>query len=143
MKRLDKNRYDFENYRLTKKECTELLAEGDKALRFTYPKPGKGYAVALMTKKGNIYTGASYLSDTQNLTMHSEAVALAQAAQHGETEIIAITGPNCHNCKQLIWESAIRSKINTLIIIEENNDIKQVPISELMPYPWPDHKGRH
>jgi cytidine deaminase len=143
MKNLGRDRYNFETYNLTKRECTTLIAKGEEAIQFTYPKPGKGYAVALITRNGNIYTGASYLSDTQNLTMHSEAVALSRAAQHGETEIIAITGPNCHNCKQLIWESAIRSKINTIIIVKDGDDIRQIPISELMPYPWPDHRGQH
>jgi cytidine deaminase len=73
--------------------------------------------------------------------MHGEAVALAVAAQYGDTRIVAITGPNCHNCKQLIWESSIRSKIDTLVIIEEEGKIKKIPISELMPYPWPDKDG--
>lgn len=82
--------------------CNALLAKAQSALKQCYPKSGEGYAVALLTSQGNIYTGASYGSETATLTMHSEAVALAHAAQHGETEIIAITGPNCHICKQLI-----------------------------------------
>lgn len=131
----------YTTYELTDEECRNLLKEGDNALQYTYPTPNSGFAVALMTDKGNIYTGASYVSDTHNLTMHSEAVCIARAAQHGETKIVAITGPNCHNCKQLIWESSIRSKIDTVIIIEEEGEIKQVPISTLMLYPWPDRDG--
>ena len=53
-------------------------------------------------------------------------------------KIIAITGPNCHICKQLIYENALRTGNDILIIIEENKKIKQIPISELMPYPWPE-----
>jgi len=70
--------------------------------------------------------------------MHSEATALAHAAIHGEKEIAAITGPNCHICKQLIYESSLRSGIDTAVIIEENGMIKQIPISEMMPYTWPE-----
>lgn len=138
-----KSQNDFTTYELTEEECKELLELGEKALRYSYPTPHGGYAVCLLTKNGNKYQGASYNSDTYTLTMHSEAVALANAALHGETEIVAMTGPNCHICKQLIWESAIRSKIDTLIIIEEDNEIKQIPISTVMPYPWPDKDGNH
>lgn len=108
---------------LDKDTCIKLLQESSKAKQNTFPERGKGEAVALLTKAGNIYTGASYSSDTETLTMHS----------------VAIEGPNCHICKQLIYESSLRSGINTLIIIEEEDgEIKQIPISEMMIYPWPD-----
>ena len=123
---------------LTKEQCNELLSRADKALVNTYPEIVKGYAVALLTKAGNIYEGVSYKSATETLTMHSEATALANAAIHGEKDIVAITGPNCHICKQLIYESSLNSGIDVLVIIKEGNEIKQIPISELMPYPWPD-----
>jgi hypothetical protein len=38
----------------------------------------------------------------------------------------------------LIYESSLRSGIDTVEIIEEKGEIKQVPISEMMPYPWPE-----
>lgn len=125
-------------YVLSEEECRKLLKAAKEAMINTFPKSNDGFAVALMTKKGNIYTGVSYGSDTETLTMHSEATALAHAAIHGEKEIAAITGPNCHICKQLIYESSLRSEIDTVIIIEEDDQIKQIPISELMPYPWPE-----
>jgi len=130
-------------YDLDDDTCRKLVAEGEQAIQFTYPTPGKGFSVAVVTDQGNVYTGASYNSDTHNTTMHSEAVALARAAQHGETRIVAITGPNCHNCKQLIWESSIRSKIDTLVVFVEDGKVRKIPISQLMPYPWPDKNGVH
>lgn len=133
-KTLDNKKY----YELTDEECKNLLKLGEEAMKNTYPKRGKGYAVALMTKAGNIYTGVSYLSDTETLTMHSEATALAHAAIHGEKDIVAITGPNCHICKQLIYESGLHSGIDIVVVIEEDNQIKQIPISKMMPYPWPE-----
>lgn len=133
-KTLDNKKY----YELTDEECKKLLKLGDEAMKNTYPISGKGYAVALMTKAENIYTGVSYLSDTETLTMHSEATALAHAAIHGERDIVAITGPNCHICKQLIYESSLRSGIDVVVVIEEDNQIKQISISKMMPYPWPE-----
>lgn len=123
---------------LSFEQCRQLLKQAEKALTNTYPKPNQGYSVALLTKNGNVYEGVSYKSDTYTLTMHSEATALANAAIHGEKDIVAITGPNCHICKQLIYESSLNSGIDTLIIIEDNDGIQQIPISELMPYPWPE-----
>lgn len=130
-------------YEITDETCEKLIELGNEALKQCYPIPDQGYAVAVLTSEGNIYTGASYNSETYTLTMHSEAVALAHAAQHGEKDIIAITGPNCHICKQLIWESSLNSGIEILIVLKENNRIKKIPISEMMPYPWPGlHRGK-
>lgn len=128
-------------YDIPDEVCKDLLAKAHSALKQCYPKSGEGYAVALLTSKGTIYMGASYGSETATLTMHSEAVALAHAAQHGETEVIAITGPNCHICKQLIWESSLRSGIEIQIIMKENDRLQRIPISNVMPYPWPDAQG--
>jgi len=124
-------------YSIDKAICLEMLALADEYLKRTFPKPN-GYAVVALTDKGNMYPGISYCSDTFTLTMHSEASALNHAAIHGETRIIAITGPNCHICKQLIYESSLRSKIDTVIVLKEKDRIKQVPISSLMLYPWPE-----
>lgn len=128
-------------YEIPSAVCKELLTLANEALVNCFPEPKDGYAAAVLTEEGNIYQGASYKSDTHTLTMHGEAVALAHAAIHGETKIIAITGPNCHCCKQLIWESALRSGIDVIIIIQEKGKIKKVPISTLMPYPWPEKLG--
>ncbi|MBL8122426.1 cytidine deaminase [Candidatus Saccharibacteria bacterium] len=119
----------------------EMLRRAEAAETNVYPHGGRGYAVSVLTDKGNIYEGVSYKSDTLTLTMHCEMTALAHAAIHGEHSIIAITGPNCHMCKQLIWESALHSGIDIQIIIEESGEIKRAPISSLMPYPWPDEEG--
>jgi len=126
-------------YEIDEVTCKKLLERADKIIVNAFPKtsPNK-FAAAVLTKKGNIYEGISYGSDTATLTMHSEATALAHAAVHRETEIIAITGPNCHICKQLIYENSLRSGIDIVVVFEENRKIKQIPISAMMPYPWPD-----
>lgn len=121
----------------------KMLERGKTAKANTYPKANQGYAVSVLTAAGNIYEGVSYKSETYTLTMHCEMTALANAAIHGEKDIIAITGPNCHMCKQLIWESALNSGNDIQIIMDEDGQIRQVPISSIMPYPWPDEEGRH
>ena len=118
--------------------CREMVSRGEKAMVNCFPASGQGYAVTVLTESGEMFEGVSYNSDTYTLTMHSEATALAHAAIHGHKNIIAITGPNCHICKQLIYESSLRSGIDVMIIMIENDTIKKVPISELMPYPWPE-----
>ncbi len=123
---------------MDKTECEALFKAEADAKTNTYPIPESGYAVALMTKKGNVYTGVSYLSDTDTLTMHSEATALAHAAIHGEKDVVAITGPNCHICKQLIYENSLRSGIDIVIVVKQEDKVLQIPISEMMMYPWPE-----
>lgn len=130
-------------HEVSEETARQMLERAEAARKNTYPTPGKGYVVSVLTDKGNIYEGVSYISDTMTLTMHCEMTALAHAAIHGEHTVIAITGPNCHMCKQLIWESALRSGIDIQIIMEEGGEIKRVPISSLMQYPWPDKEGRH
>jgi len=129
-------------YKIPDDICNKMIKNANKALKNTYPEANEGFAVALLTAKGNMYEGVSYISDTYTLTMHSEAVALAHAALHGEKDIVAITGPNCHICKQLIWEGSIKSGIDTVVIVEkESGEFEKVPISKMMSYPWPDEKG--
>ena len=133
---------ELKTHTIADETAHEMLTRAQAAKANTYPAPG-AYAVTVLTAKGNIYEGVSYKSETYTLTMHCEMTALANAAIHGEKDIIAITGPNCHMCKQLIWESALNSGNDIQIIMEEGGEIKQVPISAMMPYPWPDAEGRH
>jgi cytidine deaminase len=127
---------------LSDETARRMLDRAKAAKANTYPDPNQGYTVTVLTDKGNIYEGVSYKSNTLTLTMHCEMTALANAAIHGEKNIVAITGPNCHMCKQLIWESALHSGYDIQIIMEEGDEIKRVPISSLMQYPWPDEEGR-
>lgn len=129
-------------YELSNDECLRMLEKATDAHKNTYPTRNDGYSACVMTNKGNMYEGASYQTEVEVLTMHGEAVAYAHASIHGETAIVAVTGPNCHCCKQLIYESSLRSGIDTIIVLEEEGVIKQIPISSLMPYPWPEKAGK-
>ena len=136
---------------MKKIEREKLIQEAKRALANPYPKENTMvYSAAVLTKKGNIYSAAQYFYDTFSLTLHGEQCALVHAAAHGEGEIVAIaitsteklkkgesTYP-CHMCKQLLWESYRRSKIPMIIILINNHDeVKEIPLSEMISYPWP------
>jgi cytidine deaminase len=126
-------------YKVPEDTCQEMLHKVEITRPNSYPQPNKVAAIAL-TAKGNMYEGISYHTEIMSLTMHAEATALAHAAIHGEQEIIAITGPNCHACKQLIWESSINSGIDIMVVMQEDNQLLRVPISAMMQYAWPENR---
>lgn len=139
---------------MNKKQKESLVEESKKALKNVYPKDSSAvYSAAVLTKKGNIYSSSNYGSDTASLTLHAEHAALAHAAAHGESEIIAIAvsskeelkkgefTTSCHMCKQLLWESRLRSKIPMLVIFANHyGETKEVDLDDMMPYPWPPKK---
>ncbi len=128
---------NFARYDVTDEVAAKMLRRAEAALAHTYPIAHRGYAATALTADGTMYDGVSYNSDTQTLTMHAEMTAMAHAAIHGKSDVVAITGPNCHICKQLIWESALRSGYDIWIVLQETGVIRRVAISSLMQYPWP------
>lgn len=137
MANLSKLTLKLKTIKVTKIQCLKLFEVAENHLQNSYPKPNK-VSAAVLTKLRNIYPGVSYHTDIMSLTMHAEATALAHAAIHGEKEIIAITGPNCHACKQLIWENALKSGIDIQVVFREKSRFKAIPISKMMLYPWPN-----
>jgi cytidine deaminase len=139
---------------ITDAQKKTVVQEAITALDNCYPKDSLySYAAAVVTDSGNIYSAANYGSDTHSLTLHGEQSTLAHAAAHGEGTIHAIavvsneelpegefTAP-CHMCKQLLWESRLRSGVPLLIILANNHgETKEVYIDDLMPLPWPAKK---
>lgn len=128
-----------------------LVAEAKKALVNRYPKDAPlAYAAAVLTTSGNIYSASSYGSATASLTLHAEQSALAHAAAHGEGDIVAIAvastedlgrgefTPPCHMCKQLLWESHLKSREPLLIILSnQHGETKEVNLETVMTLPWP------
>jgi len=136
---------------ITSEVRDKLIVEAKKALKNPYPKDSKVvYSAAVLTKSGNIYSSAQYFSDTYSLTLHGEQCALVHAAAHGEGEItaIAITSNedlkkgefcySCNMCKQLLYESQLRSKTPMIVIFFNNyGEIKELMLDEMISYPWP------
>ena len=101
----------------------------------------------------NLYSHISELPIglAEKLANDAEQAALAHAAAHGEYDIVAIvvTGNEtaggddsiypCHMCKQLLWESYLRSKQNTEIILanEQGNVLERLKLLDIINYPWP------
>lgn len=143
--------YRVYNCFMTTKQKERLIKETRKALKNPYPKTADTvYAAAVLTKEGNIYSGAQYFSDTYSLTLHGEQCALSHAAAHGEGEIVAIcitsneklekgqfTYP-CHMCKQLLYESSRRSKIPMeILLINSFGEEQSLSIDDMISHPWP------
>ncbi|HBD24533.1 MAG: hypothetical protein A2566_03735 [Candidatus Zambryskibacteria bacterium RIFOXYD1_FULL_40_13] len=137
--------------KLTPEKKIELVNEAKLALKNCYPKDSKRvYSAAVLAGDGNIYSASNYGSDTASLTLHAEQSALAHAGAHGQGIIHAIAvasnedlekgefTPPCHMCKQLLWETRLRSGVPLLIILSNSfSQTKEVYIDELMPLPWP------
>lgn len=136
---------------INEKEKKKLVDEAKDALGRCYPKdsPHK-YSAAVLTANGAIYSAGSYGSFTASFTLYGEQSALAHAASHGEEVVRAIavasneenkqgefTAP-CHMCKQLLWESRLRSgEPLPIILSNDHGETKEVLIDELMLLPWP------
>ena len=109
------------------------------------------YGSAVLTDKGEIYSASNYGSDTASLTLHAEQAALAHAAAHGASKIVAIACAGkedpegkkfCHPCgicKQLIWENSLKSGIPVKVVMANlKGEYVVKDIKELVPFPWPE-----
>ena len=137
---------------ITEQKLIQAAIEGIRnAFTGTNKPEDMRFGAAVLTQKGNIYSSGQYYSDTYSLTLHAEQAALAHAAAHGEYEIVVIaTTANetaggdkpvypCHMCKQLLWESYIRSKQNVEIIIVSNKGevLERFKLLDIIDHPWP------
>ena len=98
-----------------------------------------GVGSALITRKGNIYTGTCIDVDC-SLGFCAEHSAIAEMLKHGESaikEIIAVTNqkkilPPCGRCRELIYQVDSTNK-NTLVHLSENTQKK---LRALLPDHW-------
>ena len=97
-----------------------------------------GVASALMTDKGNIYTGV-YIEAKCGIGFCAEHSAIADMIKHGETKIVKIVSakkgqiyPPCGRCRELI-RMLDEENLKTKVLLEDG---KVITIGELLPYPW-------
>lgn len=118
----------------------ELVSLAKKELKNSYsPYSGFKVAAALITKSGNVYTGANIENSSYSATVCAERVAIFKAISNGERgfEEIAIVcekGDFCHPCgvcRQVMSEFCDES---FRIILEGNNIIKSHTLEELLPH---------
>lgn len=134
------------------KKLIEAAEEGVRnALTVNQSDNDPRYGAAVVTQAGNIYASGQYHSDTASLTLHAEQAALAHASAHGEHIILAIaiawneTGGSgdssvypCHMCKQLLWESYLRSGEEIEVLISEQGVvIERLYLTKIMSHTWP------
>jgi cytidine deaminase len=107
-----------------------------KATELSTPKPltpeaVSGYAgSALVTEKGNIYTGKS-LTGSCGIGFCGEVGAVLDMLKHGETRIEAVVTvsndhklmPPCGRCRELIYEID-RKNLDTEMPLEGNRVVK-------------------
>ncbi len=118
----------------------ELVSLAKKELKNSYsPYSGFKVAAALITKSGNVYTGANIENSSYPATVCAERVALFKAISNGERgfEAIAIVcekGDFCYPCgvcRQVMSEFCDES---FRIILEGDNIIKSHTLEELLPH---------
>lgn len=97
-----------------------------------------GVACALLTDKGNIYTGI-YIEAKCGIGFCAEHSAIADMIKNGETRILKLVSskkgqiyPPCGRCRELI-RMINNDNMATQVLLEDN---KIVTIKELLPYPW-------
>ena len=142
---------------ITKVKEAKLVTAAQEGVRNALTRGGTPdefrIGAAVLTDKGSIYSSGQYHSDTGSLTLHAEQAALAHAAAHGEYGIEAIavswnaaaSGKSddsiypCHMCKQLMWESHLRSgKEMQIILADETSKIlERLELTKIMSHTWP------
>ncbi len=103
---------------------------------------------ALVTSKGNVFTGVSINADC-DIGLCAENTAIANMVTNREYKIDRIVAvhkdgtilPPCGRCRELIYQT---NKINhnTFIVLAANREVK---LKELLPDPWQEkrHKVMH
>jgi cytidine deaminase len=126
---------------LSDSEKARLLDAAQQALNRAYaPYSGFKVGAAVLTGKGEVYSGANIENASYGLTLCAEraAVAAAVAAEGPEMQIRALAVvsdqpgpfPPCGACRQVIWEFGPEA----LVIFQGEEGLIEVPITELLPH---------
>jgi cytidine deaminase len=125
---------------LSESERTRLLDAAREALARAYaPYSGIKVGAAVLTAKGQVYSGGNVENASYGLTLCAErvAIAVAVAAEGPEMRICALVvvsdqaGPlaPCGACRQVIYEFGPEA----LVIFQGEDGLDQAPITELLP----------
>ncbi len=95
-------------------------------------------AAALMTDKGNIYSGVA-ITCTCQIGFCAEHSAIAEMLKNGENRIVKIVAmnsnvpvPPCGRCREFI-RMVNEENMEASVMIEEGKSVK---LRELLPYAW-------
>ena len=118
----------------------ELLREAHKAKENSYsPYSNFKVGAAVLTKRGNIYTGCNIENASYGATNCAERTAIFKAVSAGDKEVIAvaIVGSNneftypCGICRQVISEFMSEGDF---IVENSKGEMKIIPLHEMFPY---------
>ena len=123
-----------------------LLAMAEEAREKSYsPYSGITVGAALLTREGNVYTGANIENASYSPTICAERVAFFKAINEGERDFIAIAiagGPKedepsdwcypCGICRQVMQEFCDGDF--SVYIVKSTEEYKKLTLSELLPY---------
>lgn len=116
-----------------------LTGEAEKALRRAIaPYSGFKVGVALITRKGNVYTGCNIENPSLMMSICAEKVAIVKALSEGEKAIKALAIATnekdycfpCGSCRQLLLEFANGADI----FLSSRKGLKRYSVDELLPY---------
>lgn len=117
----------------------DLINKAREAQERAYaPYSGFKVGAALLTKSGQVFTGANVENASYGLTVCAERVAFFQAVTAGEKEfsVLAITGSGkgyiipCGACLQVMAEFTDDLKI---LRVDENNQYEENLLRDLLP----------
>jgi cytidine deaminase len=123
------------------KELADKAVEAKKRALPTYSKFHVG--AALLTNDDKVYQAGNIETSSYSLTICAERTALFKAISEGERdfEAIAIASddpnfcPPCGACRQVMND--LCGDID-IIMINHQNELKQLKLSELLPLPFGD-----
>jgi len=117
----------------------ELIAQAQKVRENAYaPYSGFKVGAALLTVKGNVYTGCNIENSSYGLTVCAERAAVAKAISEGERqfEAIAINAPTgnycspCGACRQVLLEFGAGIEV---YMSNDQGEYKLMNVGELLP----------
>lgn len=126
---------------LSVEEESRLLEAARRVVQNAYaPYSGFRVGAAILTDRGNLYTGCNVENSSYGLTICAERTAIASAVtQEGGTQMriraVAVVNeretscPPCGACRQVIYEFGE----NAVILLQEGDNLKRVSIAELLP----------
>jgi len=122
----------------SKDKIENLLQAAAEVRKFSQAKYSDfSVGAALLTPEDEIFTGCNVESSSFGLTICAERVALTKALSEGKSTFthIAVVGPTddycppCGACRQLLYDYAPDIEI----ILSSKNEIKKIPLKDLLP----------
>lgn len=117
----------------------ELISAARKAQSNSYsPYSQFKVGAALLTARGNIYTGVNIENASYGLTVCAERAAIFSAVSNGERDFsaIAITGDHqgytypCGACLQVLAEFSPQIKV---LLTDKNDQYQEYSLKDLLP----------